>query len=105
MVAVTERRHFKMRRSAFTYTIDGNTIFVVDSNIGMSVTNDIENVVEEMAVLIRSLGKSINEFNLIYRDSTGEIDGVLIKDEKFDEFYHIGESDYEVAKTRIIKGQ
>jgi exopolysaccharide biosynthesis protein len=94
----------RMRKSNFTYTIDGNVLFIEDSNLGgMSVTNDIENVIEEIERELRPAPISINELDVIYRDSQGSIDGIKIKDGKFHDFYYIGESDYQSAKQKIRK--
>jgi hypothetical protein len=91
-----------MAKSNFTYTIDGKILFIQDSNEGgMSVTNDIETVIYEMNELLKEMNSSIKEFDIIYRDSQGMIDGVYTKDDRYYDFYFIGESDYAVAKTKI----
>ena len=90
-------------KASFTYTIDGQILFIEDSNVGMSVTNDVENVIEEMNTLFNEMGSTIDDFNVIYRDSRGFIDGIKTKDCKFHDFYFIGEMNYEDAKLKIRK--
>jgi hypothetical protein len=91
-----------MAKSNFTYTIDGKILFIQDSNEGgMSVTNDIEMVLHEMNELLKEMNTSLKEFDVIYRDSQGMIDGVYTKDDRYYDFYYIGESDYINAKNKI----
>lgn len=74
-----------MARSDYTYKIDALNgmpfIIIEDLNKGrMSVTNDIENVVEEIAIKQR-----INpvEHHIIYRDSEGMWDGFEFSTKQF----------------------
>lgn len=60
-------------RSTFSYEIINDVLVIHDLNEGMSVTNDMENVLEY-----------INKNNplpnkIVYRDSEGVFDGVLYK--------------------------
>jgi hypothetical protein len=84
--------------SSFTYIIDGKVLFIEDTNGRMSVTNDIENVLEKVS---EDLKTSVSNFDIIYRDSEGCIDGVKTKDGKFADFYRIGEENYYKAKLKI----
>jgi hypothetical protein len=62
-------------KSDYTYKIDGTVLFIEDRDLGrMSVTNNIENVLEEIS---KELGTSIQNYQVIYRDSDGNIDGVI----------------------------
>lgn len=91
-----------MARSNFIYTINGKILYIVDSNQGgMSVTNDAENVIKELNSLLNDMGETIDSFDVIYKDSDGRIDGMTTSGNKFQDFYLIGESDYELAKTKI----
>jgi len=86
-------------KSDYTYKIDGTVLFIEDRDLGrMSVTNNIENVLEEIS---KELGTSIQNYQVIYRDSDGNIDGVITQGGKFDKFYHIGETDFYAAKLKI----
>lgn len=86
-------------RSNYTYKIDGEFLFIEDLNTGdKSVTNDIEEIVKELAICI---GPNIKDMLIIYRDSDGVIDGIDITDTtpvEFAGFYIINETDYETAK-------
>jgi len=87
-----------MRGSSFTYKIDGKILFIEDENRGgMSVTNDIENVLE----YIEKKEPNMKELSVIYRDSDGTIDGVITYNGKFKDFYFIGERNYDEAKLKI----
>lgn len=94
-------------KSNYTYTIDGNIVFVEDmgGNEFASVTNTIESVLNEISSDLMLHGISatgINNFKVIYRDSTGNIDGVIINSKGlFQEFYYIGETDFYAAKLKI----
>lgn len=57
-----------MRKADYTYTIQGDTVKIIDLNRGnVSVTNDAENVLTE----IQST-ENIKELRIIYRDSMDE---------------------------------
>lgn len=90
-------------KSTFTYSINKEfqIIFIEDSNIGMSVTNDIENVIESIASDFRKENNSISHYMIIYRDSNGVIDGIFTTGEKFHSFYSIGETNYNKAILKI----
>lgn len=83
-------------KSTFTYSINDKIIFIEDSNVGMSVTNDIENVIESISNTV-----DINKHDIIYRDSNGVIDGIQIVDGKFHDFYFIGETELDKAILKI----
>lgn len=89
-----------MSKSKYDYIIDGNIIFIEDLNEGMSVTNDIENVIKEISNQEGSLiGRDV-----IYRDSENQIDGIRLDNKgEFKDFYFIGEQNYHAAKLKIIK--
>ena len=89
-----------MRKSNYTYSIDGRTIYIIDNQCDgyLSVTNNIENVLEEIS---KELNTSISNYEVIYKDTDGRIDGVHTKDGEFYDFYHIGETDYHAAKLKI----
>ncbi len=90
-------------RSNYTYFIDGNILFIEDIGLRKSVTNDIENVLED---LTKELNTSMFNFRVIYRDSYGRIDQALVnKDGKFRGFYYIGEASYHAAKLKIVENK
>jgi len=89
-----------MSKSKYTYQVDGNVLFIEDLDSGMTVTNNIENVLEEIS---EDLGTSMQNYDVIYRDTDGLIDGVTTKDGKFEDFYLIRTADYFHAKLNIRK--
>lgn len=77
-----------MRRSDYTYELVNNVICITDLDFGnMSVTNDIENVIEEIDNELRIDNLSIMEYKIIYCDSNKYWDGVLFK--KLRTGYHV----------------
>lgn len=82
-----------MRRATyFTESIGPFIVAVIDLNEGLSVTNDIENVIEDL--------KAFHDFShtrLIYCDSEGRWDGVAIVDGKFARFVPLGHKDKQQA--------
>ena len=88
-----------MKKSIYKYQIDVRVLFIEDMG-GVSVTNNIENILEEIS---RELLTSVSDFDIIYRDSSGVIDGIHTHNGEFKNFYMIGESSYHSAKLRIEK--
>lgn len=82
----------------YIYIEDGDIILIEDTGIGKSVTNDIENILTD----ISCRGKEMKNYKVIYRDSDGIIDGIKLDEfGNFKDFYHIGETNYQIAKTKI----
>jgi hypothetical protein len=77
---------------------DGPFVFITDYDKGMSVTNNIENVLAETQ---KDLGQPIGEFYVIYKDTDGRIDGIQTKENKFHGFYSIGSKTFEEAKSKV----
>jgi hypothetical protein len=70
-----------MTRANYTYGIadgtDEKILWIVDSNLGnMSVTNDMENVLDEIE---KKTQLPLNDYKIIYRDSMNNWDGVDYK--------------------------
>jgi len=87
-------------RSDFTYCVQGNLIYITDlDNGGKSVTNDIENVI--ISVYLR-FGKPLKDFVIIYKDSNGTIDEVIVFDNKFKDFKHLGATT--LTEARVLLG-
>lgn len=82
----------------FTYTVDGNTIAIVDLDLGnRSVTNDIDYVLEE----IRAELGDLSGYCVIYCDSMGRWDGVRLVNNTVC-FYPLGEADQQRAMNRLL---
>lgn len=85
-------------KSSFSVRTEGPYIMITDEDRGMSVTNDIENVIESVD---EQLGHPIDEFYIIYKDSQGTVDGVQTKNGKFARFYTIGARNFDDAKDKV----
>jgi hypothetical protein len=84
-------------RSNFSHRRESRVILITDLNDGgMSVTNDIERVVEHLAhhyadAIARECGDpSLDNVAIIYCDSTGRWDGIETQDNVFRCFVPIG---------------
>lgn len=57
-----------MAKAEYTYVIEGDTVNITDLNLGdMSVTNDAENVINEIAQI-----EYIRDKRITYKDSEGD---------------------------------
>lgn len=72
-------------RASFSYSVDGNVVCIIDHDDGMSVTNDVENVIDDIA----ALGIDVNSNHIIYRDTDGYWDGIEVKNGGFVCFFPI----------------
>jgi len=92
-----------LTNSHFHYDLfkDEKTIAIIDYNaIGMSVTNDIENVCNyiEQAEKI-----DLTEYNIIYRDFDNMWDAVKYRGkDKYVNFILLQERDFETAKRKLL---
>lgn len=89
-------------RSDYEYSVDGSVIAIEDLDLGnRSVTNDIQNVVNDIR---KELGANLtmSGYSIVYKDSMGRYDGVMISENGNASFYPLGESDLEKAKSRLL---
>ena len=85
-------------RADYTYTVEGSVIAIVDLDQGSkSVTNDMENVLDDIRAEIGDLAG----YAVIYRDSLGRWDGVRLVGRSV-EFYSLNETDPERAAARLL---
>lgn len=85
-------------RADYSYSVEGSVIAIVDLDQGSkSVTNDMENVLED----IRAELGDLSGYAVIYRDSMGRWDGVRLVG-RLVEFYALGESDQQRAASRLL---
>ncbi|RZK44394.1 MAG: hypothetical protein EOO61_03945 [Hymenobacter sp.] len=85
-------------RADYMYTIEGSVIAIVDIDQGgKSVTNDIEDVLDDIRGKIGDLAG----YAVIYRDSMGRWDGVRLVGSSV-EFYSLNEIDGERAAARLL---
>lgn len=93
-----------MAKSSYAYSVievrGRNCIVIVDQNVGMSVTNDIENVIKEIE---KAENIEAADHLIVYKDSEGQWDGY---DPEEDDFVHCGARTYQEAiNTYINKDQ
>lgn len=93
-------------KADFNYQIieENSIIFIEDQNKGsMSLTNDMENVLEEIfnTELSKDVKFSLDDYTIIYRDSTGIIDGVNVTNNKFFGFFPIQVGTLEEAIEKL----
>lgn len=99
----------KLPRAVFQWSIVCDVVVIWDKNVDMtfnpSVTNDIENVIEEINSLIEKYTdiKGIGNRKVIYRDSDLMYDEVVVKKNTFSKFKPIQEQSYLKAIEAISK--
>jgi hypothetical protein len=79
-------------RAHYSITIhDGNVVALVGVGQGKTITNDAEYVVNDL----REWGffREVPSFRVIYRDTSGVWDELLVRDGRFDGFQAIGVSE------------
>lgn len=87
-----------MVRSDYEYTVTDNIISIIDLDKGgRSVTNDMENVIQDLKAILGDL----SGYAIIYKDSMGIWDGVRI-DGRCIEFYSLNETQQEKAAQRLL---
>ena len=85
-------------RADYTYTVEGSVIAIVDLDQGSkSVTNDMENVLDDIKAEIGDL----SGYSVIYRDSMGRWDGVRLAGRSVS-FYSLNETEPERAASRLL---
>ena len=93
--ATPEQRH-----ASFSATIEDKVCCIVDHNDGgKTVTNDAEEVIFHLA----SRGIDFSDLRVIYRDTDGIWDELLISNNAFDRFRSLHEIDKDRAKARVSK--
>ena len=90
-----------MNRSKYEWRIDGGYIFITDLNQGgKSVTNDIENVLDDIT---KEMNTTMDNYIIFYQDTDYNVDGVKTKNGKFDSFILIGATNFWEAKCKFNK--
>lgn len=92
-------------RAEYNYKIDDNLVYIEDTGGWKSVTNDMENVLADIAK-----DNKISCKKIMHKDSDGIWDGVRanisVVDNKVSvsgiEFYPITETDFQKAKEKIL---
>jgi hypothetical protein len=86
----------KSPRAEFSYRSYGHVIAVVDHDHGRSVTNDAEAVIAQLAEKF-----DLSKFHVIYRDTRGVWDELLVQHGQFVGFRSINERELEAALAKV----
>jgi hypothetical protein len=87
-------------RSVYSHTVHGNVIAIIDHDGGRSVTNDAQNVIDD---LIRQ-GFDLSKYRVIYRDTRGIWDQLLVdRTGHFAGFSSVNERDLSAALARLTR--
>jgi hypothetical protein len=97
----------RQSKSNYTWKIDQDFLLIEDLDTGnKSVTNDIENVIND---IYHEIGEKIKNYKVIYKDSHGIWDGVNpswgVKKCVSCDFYHIGEYELKNALIKIKQNE
>jgi hypothetical protein len=100
-----ERTDNSANRSDYAYHINskhGQQALVIEdlNRGGMSVTNNIEAIIAEIA---DEIGTSIYQMPIVYRDSEGQYDGINGEKLRSDTFYGIGAKEEKDAVKAAIE--
>lgn len=85
-------------RSEYDYTLRGGILAIEDRGGMKSVTNDIENVLEDIR---RAENVSFSRHLIIYKDSMGIWDGIRLVSGRV-VFYSINERDFYAARAKAF---
>jgi hypothetical protein len=72
-------------RATYDYAVHGAFVLVIDQDSGPSVTNDAENVIEDL-----SRAGVLDGRRVLYRDTDGRWDELLVRDGAFVGFIALG---------------
>ena len=87
-------------RSVYSHTVHGNVIAIIDYDGGRSVTNDVDNVFDDLT----RQGFDLSKYRVIYRDTRGIWDQLLVdRTGNFAGFSSINERDLSAALARLIR--
>ena len=84
-------------RACCDYEIHGSVIAIIDLCRGKSVTNDAEHVLADLA----KAGFDLTRYRVIYRDTRGIWDELILRDGAFAGFLAINERDLETALAKL----
>lgn len=87
-------------RADYTYTVEDGIVCIVDCDSGRTVTNDAEAVVADL----KTAGLDLDALAIIYRDTLGVWDQLLVDGGRFAGFKSVNEREKSAAKAKV-KGQ
>lgn len=83
-------------RAKFTTSIHGSIIALVDKDEGRTVTNDADAVIACLAT-----NYDLSKFRVIYRDTRGIWDEMVVRDGRFADFRSINERELDKALAKV----
>jgi hypothetical protein len=87
-------------RSVYSRTVHGNVIAIIDRDEGRSVTNDADNVIDDLT----RQGFDLSKYLVIYRDTRGIWDQLLVDcSGRFAGFSSINERDLGAALGKVTR--
>jgi hypothetical protein len=87
-------------RSAYSRAVHGNVIAIIDHDGARSVTNDAENVINDLA----RDGFDLSQYHVIYKDTRGIWDQILVdRTGRFAGYSSINERDLAAALTKVTR--
>jgi hypothetical protein len=87
-------------RAVYSRAVYGNVIAIIDHDEGKSVTNDAENVINDLT----RQGFDLSQYRVIYRDTRGIWDQMLIdRTGHFAGFSSINERDLPAALAKLTR--
>ena len=87
-------------RSVYSHTVHANVIAIVDHDGGRSVTNDVDNVIDDLS----QQGFDLLKYRIIYRDTRGIWDQLLVdRTGHFAGFSSINERGLSAALARLTR--
>jgi hypothetical protein len=87
-------------RTSYSVTEQGEFLCLVDSGQGRSITNDAEAVIADLA----AAGHDLAAKRLLYRDTMGYWDELVVKNGQFSHFAPIHERDVSRALIKARRG-
>ena len=84
-------------RATYSYSVHGDVIAIVDQDDGRSVTNDVDNVLGD----IRGDGYDLARFRVIYRDTCGVWDQIILSDDGGCSFRSLNEKELPAALVKV----
>jgi hypothetical protein len=99
---ITEKSHRNFFRASYSVSVvrDGFVCLIDDDN-GRSITNAAEEVIVELI----AAGYDLNSKRVIYRDTMGFWDELVVKNGQFSYFRSIGETDLDRAIAKAREGR
>jgi hypothetical protein len=85
-------------RADYDYTVEDGVVCIVDNDNGKSVTNDADAVIEDLV----AAGIDLAAHLVIYRDTMGVWDQLLVSGGKFASFKSINEREKAAAKAKVL---